>query len=639
MATVCVLMGALALAGSSSAAAPVIVAPTVSAATWTSANAPSASAAFSNSLAGVACASASFCVAVGQQASGSGNTIEQWNGTSWSVAPGVTLTGSGVLNGVSCVGPLFCVAVGAANAGGTLIEQWNGTTWAQVTSPNPTGSSDSALESVSCLSSTQCQAVGFTHPATGIVALAEEWNGTSWTVVTTPDPAGSNDTQFEGIDCTSASFCNAVGEAVQGSSSVTLAEEWNGTAWTIVTTPNPAVAANSDDLLYSVSCDGPSFCDAVGGAYSGSASNATLIETWNGSTWAIVSSPDTSSTEANYLKGVDCISQTSCSAVGYADTSTPGENSLAMTWNGTAWTIVTTPDGTTSAYTSLAAVTCITDWECVAAGSVNFSANEQPFIISAPIARSGYRFVASDGGVFAEGAGAPFLGSLGGVTLNAPIVGMGVMPAGDGYYLVGADGGVFTFGSAQFYGSTGGIHLNKPIVGMAVTPDGGGYWLVASDGGVFSFGDAQFYGSTGNITLNKPIVGMAATPDGHGYWLVASDGGVFSFGDATFQGSTGTITLTKPVVGRAATTGGGYYLVASDGGIFTFPTIGGPPFSGSTGNIVLNKPIIGMTTVSGGYYLGAADGGIFTFPNSGGPPFLGSEGGTVLNAPIVGLAS
>ena len=62
---------------------------------------------------------------------------------------------------------------------------------------------------------------------------------------------------------------------------------------------------------------------------------------------------------------------------------------------------------------------------------------------------------------------------------------------------------------------------------------------MASDGGVFTFGDANFYGSTGNIHLNKPIVGMAATPSGHGYWLVASDGGVFSFGDAAFHGSTG----------------------------------------------------------------------------------------------------
>jgi hypothetical protein len=82
---------------------------------------------------------------------------------------------------------------------------------------------------------------------------------------------------------------------------------------------------------------------------------------------------------------------------------------------------------------------------------------------------------------------------------------------------------------------------------MAATPDGGGYWLVASDGGIFSFGDAEFYGSTGALHLNKPIVGMAATPDGGGYWLVASDGGIFSFGDAEFYGSTGGSSIPGPI--------------------------------------------------------------------------------------------
>ena len=118
-----------------------------------------------------------------------------------------------------------------------------------------------------------------------------------------------------------------------------------------------------------------------------------------------------------------------------------------------------------------------------------------------------------------------------------------------GYHLVASDGGVFTFGNTGFYGSMGGTTLNKPVVGMASTPDGKGDWLVASDGGVFTFGDAAFYGSMGGITLTKPVVGMASTPDGKGYWLVASDGGVFSFGDANFYGSMGGTTLNKPVVG------------------------------------------------------------------------------------------
>jgi len=220
--------------------------------------------------------------------------------------------------------------------------------------------------------------------------------------------------------------------------------------------------------------------------------------------------------------------------------------------------------------------------------------------------------------------------------LNSPIVGMAATHDGGGYWLVASDGGIFSFGDAQFYGSTGNLVLNSPVVGMASTPGGGGYWLVASDGGVFSFGDAQFYGSTGNLVLNKPVVGMAATPDGGGYWLVASDGGVFSFGDAQFYGSTGNMVLNKPVVGMAASpSGGGYWLVASDGGIFSF---GDAQFHGSTGNLVLNSPVVGMASRpdGNGYWLVASDGGIFSF---GDAPFFGSEGGVQLTAPIVGMAA
>ena len=86
--------------------------------------------------------------------------------------------------------------------------------------------------------------------------------------------------------------------------------------------------------------------------------------------------------------------------------------------------------------------------------------------------------------------------------------------APSGYRLVGSDGGVFDYGNLPFCGSMGGRSLNKPIVGMAATPTGGGYWEVASDGGLFAFGNAQFYGSMGGQHLNAPIVGMTATPQG-----------------------------------------------------------------------------------------------------------------------------
>ena len=245
-----------------------------------------------------------------------------------------------------------------------------------------------------------------------------------------------------------------------------------------------------------------------------------------------------------------------------------------------------------------------------------------------------YRLVAGDGEVMAYGADS--LGSAGGTHLDAPIVGMAATPDGDGYWLVAADGGIFTYGDAKFLGSAGGTHLDAPIVGMAATPDGDGYWLVAADGGIFTYGDAKFLGSAGGTHLDAPIVGMAATPDGDGYWLVAADGGIFTYGDAKFLGSAGGTHLDAPIVGMAATPDGdGYWLVAADGGIFTY---GDAKFLGSAGGTHLDAPIVGMaaTPDGDGYWLVAADGGIFTY---GDAKFLGSAGGTHLDAPIVGMAS
>lgn len=190
--------------------------------------------------------------------------------------------------------------------------------------------------------------------------------------------------------------------------------------------------------------------------------------------------------------------------------------------------------------------------------------------------------------------------------LNSPIVSISAARYG-GYYLLGGDGGVFTYGGG-FYGSTGGMKLNRPVDGMAVTRDGMGYWLVASDGGVFSFGDAPFLGSTGSLRLNRAVVGMAAY--GNGYTLVAADGGVFNFG-TPFLGSLGSIRLDAPIVGIAATPdGGGYWLLASDGGVFSF---GDAPFLGS--GVGSGKTFTGITSTpdGSGYWLVASDGTILNF--------------------------
>ena len=199
------------------------------------------------------------------------------------------------------------------------------------------------------------------------------------------------------------------------------------------------------------------------------------------------------------------------------------------------------------------------------------AASASPVVGLTPNPRTGAGFWqgASDGGVFAYGDAA-FHGSLGGMPLASPIVGIAAFPGGGGYWLVAADGGVFAFGNAPFHGSLGGRLLAAPIVGMAATPDGGGYWLVSADGGVFAFGNATFAGSAFGLTPGR-IVGMAADRQGDGYWLAADDGAVFTFGRARFHGSTWGIAGRAAVVGIAGdTVGDGYWLAGADGGVFAY---------------------------------------------------------------------
>ncbi|MDQ1436525.1 MAG: hypothetical protein QOK43_154 [Acidimicrobiaceae bacterium] len=227
-------------------------------------------------------------------------------------------------------------------------------------------------------------------------------------------------------------------------------------------------------------------------------------------------------------------------------------------------------------------------------------------------------------------------GDATGVDLNAPIVDMATTQTnGDGYWLLGLDGGVFSY-NAKFFGSTGGMPLNQPVVAMSAVPltdnlRGDGYWFVALDGGVFAYGEAAFKGSMGGKPLNEPVIGMVATPSGNGYWLVASDGGIFAFGDAGYFGSMGGKPLNEPIAGMAAMPdGSGYWLVALDGGIFAF---GNAPYKGSTGGIALKADIVDMwpSPTGNGYWLAASDGEVFNF---GDAPHLGDLGGGAVDDAI-----
>jgi hypothetical protein len=97
---------------------------------------------------------------------------------------------------------------------------------------------------------------------------------------------------------------------------------------------------------------------------------------------------------------------------------------------------------------------------------------------------------------------------------------MAATKTGKGYWLVAADGGLFTFGDAAFHGSLGSLRLVSPIVAMARTPSGGGYWMVARDGGVFALGNAHYYGRV-SLDASARAADIARRPTGDGYWVVA----------------------------------------------------------------------------------------------------------------------
>ena len=161
---------------------------------------------------------------------------------------------------------------------------------------------------------------------------------------------------------------------------------------------------------------------------------------------------------------------------------------------------------------------------------------------------NGYWVLGRDGGVFAFGD-AGYHGSPAGLHIPAQSVSIAATPTGQGYWVVADNGGVFSFGDAAYHGSPAGAQVGSPAgaqvgspagaqvaeppVSIASTRTGHGYWVLGARGGVYSFGDAPFYGSlpgTGCPTAGG--VALVPTITGHGYEILAVGGPVLGFGDA-----------------------------------------------------------------------------------------------------------
>ncbi len=313
---------------------------------------------------GVSCVTTTDCMAVGDYASGSGASLpfsEEWDGSSWSVVttPGPAYSG---LEDVSCPDATDCFAVGFSRYG-TLAETWNGESWSIVPSPAPSGAISSDLAGVSCVSAVSCSAVGsYEEPVSGSASesltLAATWNGTVWTQVPSPNPSGVAGSLLSGVACGDAASCVAVGDSFTSTgNSHTLAEVWNGTTWTLVASPNQR--PGSENELTGVSCVGVTDCTAVGNYFNRSASDIPLIEKWNGSSWHLV----TGANATGDLMGIACSKPTTCMAVGTsAGTFTEQERDKI-------WRVVPSPDPADSEHSAiLVSVSCPKAFSCEAVG-------------------------------------------------------------------------------------------------------------------------------------------------------------------------------------------------------------------------------------------------------------------------------
>jgi hypothetical protein len=554
-------------------------------------------------------------------------------------------------NSVSCPNQTFCMATD--NAGNVL------------TTANPVGGAAAwqsyglanggqpIVGNVSCASASLClvtDQAGFvvtTDPTDGVAATWRQFG-----------IGGGLLTHFS---CAGVSFCMAVGG--QGDVAVSTNPTSPSASWTLYQIDNGLP-------LQSVSCPTPTQCAVV--------DNAENIWTTNQptggpGTWASINVEPPSDSNGQLL-AIDCTSATLCVATDAVGNFVTSTDAFAQTRNwlkagiatgavngvscpsvsfcvalngGQVWES-TNPAGGPGAWAlvtgvatdPLSAISCPSVTLCVTVdGSgnavVGTGANYAP-------PRNGYWLVGSDGGIFSFGAAA-FHGSTGSLALQRPVVGISPTADENGYWLVASDGGIFAFGDAPFVGSIPGLglapagtvglhHLNAPIVGMVPSADGGGYFMVASDGGVFAFGDAQFEGSC-------PAIGgcagtaVAVVPDasGAGYWVMTATGHVYAFGDARYYGAPGPEFV--PVTAAAATPdGGGYWILFSNGVVGAYgdaASLGGP-----IGELGGTNPASALFTTAegGGYWVAGGAGGVFT---SGNAPYDGSMAGVRLNGPII----
>jgi hypothetical protein len=307
---------------------------------------------------GLDCPAARDCVAAVVEVDDTTGTpagalgFRRWNGSTWSSMPTDGLLAASI-SALDCVAAAFCMAVGERAGEPYAIELAGGRWGAAAPAADPGGD----LLSVDCATADDCHAVGFDSRGT----LAEDWNGTAWTRLQTP-AAGSAGAALTGVSCAKADGCVAVGNTPAGRGNEPLVEALRGTAWEQLATPHLRVTlASPGGSLDSVSCEAAPACLAIG-----SSGNDLLSERSATPTWQIVATPPLGHPGAVAAISLSCPEPNWCMSGGALQSGSGYP--FFVEWNGRAWTAVAAAGGV-AAGAGIVSVSCSSPSFCLAAGS------------------------------------------------------------------------------------------------------------------------------------------------------------------------------------------------------------------------------------------------------------------------------
>lgn len=263
-------------------------------------------------------------------------------GAAWTAAPQPALSGSGGLAGVAATSSTDAWAVGhrfdpTDQNTHPLIEHHDGASWTVVASIEDPTMAQSLLLGVDARTTTDGWAVGYGFGSNNVArTLIEHWNGSAWTLVTAANAGHPANGVLSGVEAIAADDAWAVGAYGNGGPSRTLIEHWDGTAWTIVPSPNKGPFPNS---LSDVAAVAPNDVWAVGTWFTKAFDDRTLTLHWDGTAWHRVKSPNTGPpSAANDLVSVSALATDDVWGVGVR-----GLHTLTMHWDGATWSMVKSP--------------------------------------------------------------------------------------------------------------------------------------------------------------------------------------------------------------------------------------------------------------------------------------------------------